>query len=77
MKRKKRKTERRRPSSQRPEQPTIVSTSYTTSWDLTANLTERGEPGTTRTRLSQRSRARFVVIAPRRLQAQGRRQPVA
>jgi hypothetical protein len=32
---KKSKSKRRRESSQRPEQPTAVSTSYTTSWDLT------------------------------------------
>ena len=33
-----RKSERRCGSSPRPEQPTIVSTSYTTSWDLTPRV---------------------------------------
>jgi hypothetical protein len=34
--RKKTKQKRRRTSSPRPEQPTILPTSYTTSWDLTS-----------------------------------------
>jgi transposase-like protein len=37
IKRREATTERRPASSPRPEQPTIVSTSYTTSWDLTVH----------------------------------------
>jgi hypothetical protein len=59
--------ERRRANSQRPEQPTIVSTSYTTSWDLT-------ETGNAKRRARRRWLHRHRRLDLARLEAPERRQ---